>query len=224
MPTVDEAVRRAQILDAATEVIARRGVDSARLADIADEAGVSLGLVQHYFRRRERLLTEVFRQEAERIANTWQTAVDPSAPPLTRLVEYVRLCSPAGSADAARSFGPGWAFWLQMWSKANRDPSLRDDVDAVYTSFAQPFVAAIEDGVAAGIFAPRTAVRNVVDRMISLIDGLAVRTIIGALEEDRMFELLAEGLCVELGLDDDHVVEVKELVARRDEHTRDAVG
>jgi AcrR family transcriptional regulator len=201
MPQHDEASRRAQILDAAADVIARRGVDSARLADIADEAGVSLGLVQHYFRRRDRLLAEAFRQEAERVASTWRTAVDPAADPLTRLAEYVRLCSPAGSPDAGRLFGPRWAFWLQMWSKANRDPSLRDDVQTVYAAFAQPFVRAIEDGVASGVFRPRAAVANIVDRIVSLIDGLAVRTITGSLEESRMFELLTEALCLELGLD-----------------------
>jgi len=220
MPVADEAARRTQILDAATAVIAHRGVDSARLADIADEAGVSLGLVQHYFRRRERLLADVFKHESERIADTWRHAVAPEAPPLERLVAYLRLTTPAGSGSAARSFGPGWSFWLQMWSKANRDPELQDDVRAVYASFAEPFSAAIEEGVTRRIFAPRSSVENIVDRLISLVDGLAVRTITGALEGERMFGLLAEALCVELALDDEQVAEVRRQVAAQDEELR----
>src|SRR5690348_14257805 len=67
----ESADRRSQILDAAVRVIAERGIDGARLADIAEAAGVSLGLVQHYFRHRRRLLLEVFRREEERISETW---------------------------------------------------------------------------------------------------------------------------------------------------------
>lgn len=213
MAPVDEAARREQILDAATTVIALRGVDSARLADIAEEAGVSLGLVQHYFRKRERLLADVFRSESERISQFWRAAVDSDAPALERLVEYLQLCSP-GSGAAARSFGPGWSFWLQMWSKASRDPELQPHVQAVYESFSEPFNDAIQQGVAAGIFHPRSDVANVIDRLISLIDGLAVRTITGALEEDRMLGLLVEALTVELDLSPELAAEANEIAGR----------
>jgi len=210
MAAVDEAERRIQILDAATAVIARRGVDSARLADIAEEAGVSLGLVQHYFRKRDRLLADVFRSESMRIAESWRVAVDPESPPLVRLVGYLRLCSP-GAPSAARSFGPGWAFWLQMWSKANRDPDLQPHVKAVYETFAEPFVDAIEAGVEKGIFRPRSDVADVVDRLISLIDGLAIRSITGTLPQDRMLGLLIEGLVIELDLRPKLAAEARDL-------------
>jgi AcrR family transcriptional regulator len=216
MAPVDEAERRVQILDAATAVIARRGVDSARLADIAEEAGVSLGLVQHYFRKRERLLADVFRSESERIAESWRIAVDPESPPLHRLVGYLRLCSP-GSGAAARSFGPGWAFWLQMWSKANRDPELQPHVKAVYETFARPFVDAIEDGVKQRIFRPRSDVANIIDRLISLVDGLAVRSITGTLPPDRMLGLLVEALTIELDLRPKLAAEARELATRAEE-------
>jgi AcrR family transcriptional regulator len=219
MAPVDEGERRVQILDAATAVIARRGVDSARLADIAEEAGVSLGLVQHYFRKREKLLADVFRSESERIASSWRVAVDPTAPPLDRLIEYLRLCSP-GSGAAARSFGPGWAFWLQMWSKANRDVELQPDVQAVYQSFAEPFTKAIEEGVEKRVFRPRSDVANVVDRMISLIDGLAVRSITGTLPQDRMLELLVESLTLELNLTPKVAAQAQELAAQQSRPAR----
>lgn len=215
---LDDSYRRSQILEAAATVIMQRGVDSARLADIAADAGVSLGLVQHYFRHRERLLMEVFIQESDRIEATWRLAVDATAPPLDRLAEYIWLCTPAGSASAARSFGPGWSFWLEMWSKANRDPALRDVVRKVYASFAQPFISAIAEGVAAGEFHPVSASENIVDRLISCIDGLAVRTIIGELAEDRMSTLLVEALTVELALTPEQVAHVHDFIDQKDRH------
>jgi AcrR family transcriptional regulator len=199
MPEKD-ADRRVQILDAAAAVISERGIDAARLADIAESAGVSLGLVQHYFRHRDRLFAEVFRRESERIATTWQRVVDSEAPPLERLVDYVRLCAPEGSSGAALAFGPGWAFWLELWAKANREEAVRAEVEGVYESFAGPFTAAIEEGIAAGTFEPRSPVPDVVDRLVSQIDGFAVRTLLGVLDEKRMLALLVDLLSLELGL------------------------
>jgi AcrR family transcriptional regulator len=54
------ADKRRAILDAAIRVFARQGYHSTRVADIADEAGVAYGLVYHYFRSKEALMTELF--------------------------------------------------------------------------------------------------------------------------------------------------------------------
>ena len=201
--TDDQSVdRRAQILDAAVVVISRRGVDRARLADVAEEAGVSLGLVQHYFRTRERLLIETFRREQERISQIWHDAVPDDADPLTRLAEYLRLSSPEGSASAATPFDPGWSFWLEFWSKANRDDEIRAEVSDIYGDFAELYREAIREGVERGEFRITGEVEDVADRLISLADGLAVRTLLGGLDRGRMLPLLLDGLAIELGLSD----------------------
>ena len=46
---LDAAERREQILDAATGLFAERGYDEVRIDDIASSAGVTRGLVHHYF-------------------------------------------------------------------------------------------------------------------------------------------------------------------------------
>ncbi len=54
------AEKRRQILDAAIRVFARQGFHSARVTDIAEEAGVAYGLVYHYFDSKEQMLNELF--------------------------------------------------------------------------------------------------------------------------------------------------------------------
>ncbi len=54
------AEKRRQILDAAIRVFARQGFHSARVSDIAEEAGVAYGLVYHYFDSKEQMLNELF--------------------------------------------------------------------------------------------------------------------------------------------------------------------
>ena len=50
--------RRQQILEAAVEVIAERGVAGARIADVAERGGTSGPLILYYFESKDKLLTE----------------------------------------------------------------------------------------------------------------------------------------------------------------------
>src|SRR5215217_6740993 len=52
--------RRRAILDAAVRVFARKGAHATRVGDIAAEAGVSHGLLYHYFRSKEDVLETIF--------------------------------------------------------------------------------------------------------------------------------------------------------------------
>jgi TetR/AcrR family transcriptional regulator, fatty acid metabolism regulator protein len=51
---------RERILVAATEVFARHGFHGARVADIADQAGLAYGLVYHYFDNKDDILGAIF--------------------------------------------------------------------------------------------------------------------------------------------------------------------
>jgi TetR/AcrR family transcriptional regulator, fatty acid metabolism regulator protein len=54
------AEKRRIILDAAVRVFARQGFHSARVSDIANEAGVAYGLVYHYFGSKDEVLDTLF--------------------------------------------------------------------------------------------------------------------------------------------------------------------
>jgi TetR/AcrR family fatty acid metabolism transcriptional regulator len=51
---------RERILAAATEVFARSGFHGARVADIAEHAGIAYGLVYHYFQNKDDILAAIF--------------------------------------------------------------------------------------------------------------------------------------------------------------------
>jgi len=204
-----ESTRRETILEAAAVVISERGVDGARMADIAERAGVSLGLVQHYFRHRDRLLEEVFSHELERIAVTWGALVEATAPPVDRLIDYLALCVPVISESGSLEVGARWGFWIEVWSKGHRDDAAAVEIARVYAIFATPFTEVIEEGIAAGLFAPRGEVADTVDRLVALIDGLAVQTVLAGLPEGRMLALLVDAVCIELQLDADQSARAK---------------
>ena len=59
-PTRRSARTRERILEAATEVFARRGFHGTRVADIAELAGIAYGLVYHHFKNKEEILSAIF--------------------------------------------------------------------------------------------------------------------------------------------------------------------
>lgn len=54
---------QAAIYTAARAVLMRKGLDGARMQDIADEAGINKALLHYYFRSKEGLFSEVFQRE-----------------------------------------------------------------------------------------------------------------------------------------------------------------
>ena len=95
---LDAAQRRAQILDAANELFAEHGYDGVAVDDIARAAGVTRGLVHHYFGGRKDVYLGLL---------TWLGAVRED-----------ELRPPTGRSARAR-VGDSVSRWLD-WTEANR--------------------------------------------------------------------------------------------------------
>jgi AcrR family transcriptional regulator len=64
---VDAAARRQEIVDAVCRIIASDGLERASLREVADEAGLAVGSVRHYFASSEELLAFSFASVVDRI-------------------------------------------------------------------------------------------------------------------------------------------------------------
>ncbi|MEU2654936.1 TetR/AcrR family transcriptional regulator [Streptomyces sp. NPDC007325] len=68
MPRIaDHEQRRRQIADAVGRLISDHGLDAVTVARTAAAAGMSVGLVQHYFRTKDEMLLHAFREVSARI-------------------------------------------------------------------------------------------------------------------------------------------------------------
>lgn len=65
---MDHETRRRDIAGAVERLIAAGSLDSVTIARTAAEAGISVGLVQHYFASKDEMLLESFRQVRDRVA------------------------------------------------------------------------------------------------------------------------------------------------------------
>lgn len=77
--------RREVILQAALEVFGRKGLVAAKISDIANAAGLSHGLVYHYFRSKNEIFTELVRKALETSLGIFAYAAQAEGDPLERL-------------------------------------------------------------------------------------------------------------------------------------------
>ncbi|KIS26510.1 TetR family transcriptional regulator [Arthrobacter sp. SPG23] len=64
---VDAAVRRQEVVEAVFRIIAADGLERASLREVADEAGLAVGSVRHYFASSDELLAHSFGVVVDRI-------------------------------------------------------------------------------------------------------------------------------------------------------------
>lgn len=105
--------RRAQLITLGVRMLATRSLEGLSVEDIADEAGISRGLLFHYFRSKQEFHLEVVRACVRELLE--RTEPDPDLPPLEQLMTslsayidyvtenrdaYVSIVRGAASGDA----------------------------------------------------------------------------------------------------------------------------
>jgi TetR/AcrR family fatty acid metabolism transcriptional regulator len=83
--------RRAELLEAAVRVFARKGFHQSRVGDIAEEAGVAHGLLYHYFRSKDEVLETIFRETWTQLVADTQRIERAGVPLREQLRRFARI-------------------------------------------------------------------------------------------------------------------------------------
>jgi AcrR family transcriptional regulator len=196
--------RRRQILEAAAEVIAERGLCETRVTDVARRAGTSAALVIYYFETKDRLLTEALTFADDRFylqAFHELTALDSPRDQLVRLIEMSAPSEPDITAD--------WTLWVELWTRARRDQETARKREALDRRWRGTIADIVREGQRAGEFLPVDADQFAL-RLTAMLDGLAVQALLGDPEVtgDRMRVTCLDMAANELGFDADVAVAV----------------
>ena len=189
--------RRRQILKAAVQVIAEKGLCDTGIKDVADQAGTSPALVIYYFGKKDILLAEALSFADEQFYDQTADAVAELSSARDRLVELVRCSCSVGEAE--EDFDE-WVLWLDLWARAPRDPDVARDRAAMDQRWRQTIGEIVREGQATGEFAPVDATAFAI-RLGALIDGLAIQVVLKDPEvtRERMFDLCMDLCARELG-------------------------
>lgn len=186
------ASRSTQILEAAARVIARRGVRGLRVEELAEEAGVSTGLIYYHFKDRTGILRHTLEFINDR-AERYTTAVDADAEPLTPRegLDQVLLLELQDTPEVRENS----TAWGELRASAVFDPVLREDLARATLVWVQE-VAALLGQVQP--LAPAAGLAASAERLTALLEGLSMRWLSGGLAIDHARSLMAEAVEVEL--------------------------
>jgi AcrR family transcriptional regulator len=187
-------VRREEILSATTGLLDRIGLANTRVADVAEELGVSPSLVFYHFGTKDALVAEAFAHAVEHDLGGLDDATSKGTDPVDRLRRVLRLYGPTGSAT-------GWRIWIDAWALAQREPTIRTVLRRLDRRWSRALRAVVDEGVEAGVFScpdPAAAVT----RVSALLDGLSVATLVyRTTTRKQLKSWVAGAVAAELGLD-----------------------
>jgi TetR/AcrR family fatty acid metabolism transcriptional regulator len=131
------------ILDAAVRVFARAGYHTARVGDIAEEAGVAHGLLYHYFPSKEAVLATIFRENWQQLLERFHGVEASAAPADEQLhgIAKILLRTWRNDPDLVRV----------MVREVARGPQLLEQVDEIREGFVT-IQRIVERGQADGVF------------------------------------------------------------------------
>jgi AcrR family transcriptional regulator len=182
--------RRAQMLAAAEEVIAEKGLCDTRIADVAKRAGLSPALVVYYFGSKEKLLTEALTYAEDLFyieAFHELTSIRGASEKLVRLIELV-----CPLLDSRETHGY-WALWVELWSRALRDAEAARKREALDRRWRNTIAEIVAEGQRAGEF--RACDPNRFATYLSaLMDGLALQVL---LHDSQVSSEAMRGMCLD---------------------------
>ncbi|MFI5271508.1 MAG: TetR/AcrR family transcriptional regulator [Ktedonobacterales bacterium] len=192
-PDVSEE-RKGQILDAARQVFAERGLHETRMDDIAERSGLSKGALYLYYASKDAIIAALLRQffklglrELRKLTETEGTVSE-------RLLAYTRQV--AGEAELMVALAPlAWEFY----AIAARQKSVRQFFKDSFTEYRTGLAALIQTGIDSGEFR-EVAADEVAATMAALYEGLALLSVVDAravhwtAQAEASVRLVLEGL------------------------------
>lgn len=185
MPKVGmQPIRKRQLIDATLSTINEVGINDATFAQIAKRAGVSTGIISHYFKDKSGLLEATMRYITGQLrdAVVQRLAALPEASCETRLWAIVD-----GNFDDSQVHSASMKAWLDFWSSSMHQPSLRRLERVSSGRLFSMLVVEFRREL------PREQARQAAYGLASLIDGLWLRAALSGHPFDKPLALSLTG-------------------------------
>lgn len=186
--------RRLSLIEATMRVLARAGAGGASVRAIAQEAGVSAGLVSHYFAGVDALIAETYAHVDAMVAQALDDAVAAAGPtPRARLDAFVTASFAAPIAEPALL-----STWIAFWSLVTSQPQIARQHDEQYASYRSRLETLL---AAAGVSPPD--LRHAAIAVTALVDGLWLELCLSpdcfdSAEAGAIAQRFLNGLCAEV--------------------------
>ncbi|MFJ5798539.1 TetR/AcrR family transcriptional regulator [Streptomyces decoyicus] len=173
---VDPLARRRAVAQAVLSVVARHGLEHASLRNVADEAGLAIGSVRHYFADHDELMTFTMRELSRRIGDRIRTHAERLLAPdrgTDRRAATEELLAEFLPLDGARRQEA--ALWLTFAAAAHTRPELRPCAAEMQADLHTLMSRVLHEARYAGGLPADTDVELESTRLAALLDGLTLQ-------------------------------------------------
>ncbi|MFM7029389.1 MAG: TetR family transcriptional regulator C-terminal domain-containing protein [Chakrabartia sp.] len=161
--------RRLDLIAACARTLAKKGAHGCSVREICAEAGVSSGLLRHYFAGIDDLIAETYRQTGHQVQAALEAAVAKAGTdPKNRLLAYLTASFAPPIADADLL-----ATWLAFWSLTRTDPAVAALHGEIYAENRHALERLLE------AYAPARDHRLMAVALTALVDGLWLELSLG---------------------------------------------
>lgn len=167
---MDKKDKGQQLVDAALRVMSEKGYDKATIKDIANEAGITHGLVHYYFSNKQDILTSVLMETSKRYTQEMRN--------LRANVASGQLTGAALNEPKKSVYErPEWySLRYELFALGLRNPEVTSGVDALLSNARHGVVTILQD-----LFQDvREDKESIVALLISCFDGLALQKLVNS--------------------------------------------
>jgi len=172
---VDAEARRQAVAEAVFRVVSRDGVEQASLRNVADEAGLAIGSVRHYFDSHDELLVFALEELVERVERRVLARADrihAADSPADRREQVEALLGELIPLDAERH--AEMVIWLAFVTAARTRPSLRPSARRLHEGLRM----IVREVLVGSSRVADDDVEVETERLAALLDGLAVNAVL----------------------------------------------
>ncbi len=185
---VDHEARRREISEALWRITGSRGLDAASLRDVAAEAGISLGRLQHYFRTRDEMLIFALRHINQLAADRIRARIEALAEEPTPR-EVLRACL-TGMLPLDDNSRIGVLVGAAYYARAVHDATLRAEARNGIPQLGAFFADQLRRAAERGELPRERATEDQAMLLISVADGLASYVLLEVHEPQAAVRLL----------------------------------
>ncbi|KUL55533.1 TetR family transcriptional regulator [Streptomyces sp. NRRL F-4489] len=180
---VDPVARRRAVAQAVLSVVGRHGLAHASLRNVADEAGLAIGSVRHYFADHDELMLFTMRELSHRIDERVRAHIERLLSPgngTDRRATTEQLLTEFLPLDATRREEA--AIWLAFAAAAHTRPELRPCADEMHQGMNALVRRVLHEAQRSGALPDDLDTDLESKRLTALLDGLTLQS---ALLPDR---------------------------------------
>ena len=165
-------LRRSQLIRAAYKVVGEKGYSDFTTKDIAEEAGLSNGLLHYYFKNKEDLLFNLLRGMNAKLKDQLNKTLKVLTEPQDKLLAF---CDEAFAlVDKEKAY---FYVLIDFWAQMNHDNRIRQANVKLFRSYRDEITTILKEGETKGVFkVVDVQLTSVI--IISLIQGTIIQYVI----------------------------------------------